>query len=392
MSNFLDYVSLGKIVTIREQLMKAASKGQKVYRFESGDPSFSVHPQVESAINRALMDQKTHYVPVDGIPELRRAVADRMTRQGVKVDPSDVFITNGAMQALYVVYQALHDTDTDNGIAVPDPMWTEAVENVRLAGMDPQPVRFDPFEENYTWDVIESQTSSLKGVFINSPHNPTGRVLNIDQKKQIIDNCVDNDLWIISDEAYEGVTFGEQHTPMAAIIPESYDKWVSIHSMSKTFAMSGLRVGWLVTKNPVLKSRLSKILRCTTNGINSATQWGAITALGIPTDDQYFQQMVDEYKVRRQIAYDALSNNSLLKPLWPDGGFFIWCRVNGYDADTISEKLASMGIGNAPGSCFGDSIQTSQSIRFSFSVDTAQLRQGMDVLSGYLGDESFKWD
>jgi aspartate aminotransferase len=392
--NILDCVSLGKIVTIREQLMAASREGMKVFRFESGDPSFDIHPKISLAITKALTENKTHYMPVDGIPELRKAISERARSQGLDVDPSDVFVTNGAMHALYITYQALHDDRSDNKIAVPDPMWTEAVENIRLAGMNPVSVEFDPETSNYTIAEIKKQQKNLDGIFLNSPHNPTGKVLTLAEKQAIVDHAVKEDLWLVSDEAYESVTYGESHTLTASLVPKGYDKWVSIHSMSKSFSMSGLRVGWIITKNPLLKSRLSKVSRCTINGVNHATQWGAVAALGLSQDDQYFAEVTAEYAKRRQIMYDAITSNAkasaVLKPVMPKGGFFLWCKVDRkYDATALSEKLAQKGLGNAPGECFGDSATTIQSLRFSFSVDTQQVIEGSKYLVELLSDERF---
>jgi aspartate aminotransferase len=392
--NILDCVSLGKIVTIREQLMAAAREGMKVYRFESGDPSFDIHPRIAQAITDATKSGKTHYMPVDGIPELRKAISERARSQGLDVDPSDVFVTNGAMHALFVAYQALHDDRSDNRIAVPDPMWTEAVENIRLAGMEPAPVEFDPEISNYTWKEIKRQQKNLDGVFVNSPHNPTGKNLTHEEKKEIVDNVVSNDMWLIADEAYESITYGEPHTLMASLMPKDYDKWISIHSMSKSFSMSGLRVGWIITKNPKIKSRLSKISRCTINGVNHVTQWAAVEALSIRQDDQYFLDVQTAYSDRRQILNDAIVNDkmasSVLKPVWPNGGFFLWCKVNSkYSADALSEALAKKGLGNAPGECFGEAATTVQALRFSFSVDTRQVMEGSKYLVQLLNDESF---
>ncbi len=389
--NYLDCMSTGGIISIRENLIKAQAGGQKVFRFESGDPSFNPHPEVKKAITKALEEDKTHYIAVDGIAELKKAIATRSCKYGTMITPDDVFIVNGAMNGLFNTYMALQE-DHFGSIAVPDPMWTEAVENIRLAGIDAEPISFDPATENYTWDkIVEEASGNLSGVFVNSPHNPTGKILTVGERMEIIQGAIDADLWIISDEAYETVVYEGEHTNLSALIPKSYDKWVSIHSMSKAYAMPGLRIGWIITKNQNLKSRLSKLLRCNINGVNSITQWGAVSALALDKDDAYFRGMNAEYKHRKGIMYTALVGNPILDPVLPEGGFFMWCRVNeGFSAEKVSAELASMGMGNAPGSCFGSSETTVQSIRFSFSVDTKQVEEGSKELSRILNDPEFQ--
>lgn len=394
--NSLDLISLGKIVTIREQLMKAQAEGKTVYRLESGDPSFKIHPKVQKAIEEAMEREKTHYIPNDGIPELRKAIADYYNKHhNFGIEYTDVFVTNGAMHALFVAFQAIHDDTKGNGIAIPDPQWTEIFENARLAGLRPIQVPFDPesSEKGYTIDKMEDE--DLDAILINSPQNPTGAVLSVDQKKAFVEHVVGEDMWLISDEAYETITYDNVHTPVASLIPAHYDKWISIHSTSKAFAMSGLRLGFIITKNKKVQERLSKAIRCTINGVNSITQWGAVEAFKLDRkNDPYFTEMNAEYAKRRQIIFDAIKNDKVaskvLTPVWPEGGFFLWCKVNPeYSADALSEKLAAHGLGNAPGSCFGDANTTIQAIRFSFSVTTKQVEEGSKHLIKLLNSEGF---
>lgn len=390
--NSLDLVSLGKIVTIREQLMKAQKEGMTVYRLESGDPSFKIHPRVQKAIEDAMSQEKTHYVPVDGIPELRKEIANYYTKyHGFDIDPSDVFITNGAMHGLYIAFQAIHEDFSENRIIMPEPEWTEIFENARLAGLRPIQIAFDPEHSAYTADRMENYCA--EAVLINSPHNPTGAVLTLEQKKAFVDRVVENEEYLISDEAYETVTYGTNHVPMASLMPSDFDKWISIHSTSKSFAMSGLRLGFVITKNNRIKQRLSKIIRCSINGVNSITQWGAVEAFKLDRlNDPYFKEMTEEYAKRRKILFDTISNDevarSILKPIWPEGGFFLWCKVDpNYSADVLSEKLAQHGLGNAPGSCFGDSC--TQALRFSFSIATDQVQKGAEYLVKLLNTKGF---
>jgi aspartate aminotransferase len=390
--NSLDLVSLGKIVTIREQLMKAQKDGMTVYRLESGDPSFPIHPKVRKAIEDAMSQDKTHYVPVDGIPELRKEIANYYNKHhNFDISASDVFITSGAMHGLYIAFQAIHEDFSENRIIMPEPEWTEIFENVRLAGLRPIQIAFDPEGTAYTADRIKDLAA--EAILINSPHNPTGAVLSLDQKKEFIDRAVEYDEWLISDEAYETVTYGENHIPLASLVPNDFDKWISIHSTSKSFAMSGMRLGFLITKNARVKQRLSKIIRCSINGVNSITQWGVLEAFKLDRrSDPYFKKMNDEYAKRRQIIFDTISNDDMaskvLKPIWPEGGFFLWCKVNPiYSADALSEKLAQHGLGNAPGSCFGDSC--TQALRFSFSIATDQVEEGSKYLVELLNTKGF---
>jgi aspartate aminotransferase len=387
----LDSVSLGKIVQIREILLRAQAKGARVIRFESGDPSFSVAPHVLNAIAEAGAAGKTHYVPNDGIPELRRALAEKLrTKNGITdVLPRDVFLTNGAMHALYVTFGTLLNPDDE--VIIPDPMWTEVAENIRLAGGAPVRVAVDA-NSDYTYDpeaVERAITPATRAIFVNSPHNPTGAVLSRETLQALVAIAREHDLWIVSDEAYEDVLYEPfAHTSIASVAGDWADRVISVFSFSKSHAMSGLRVGYVVTKAAVLQERIQKLLRCTINGVNSLAQWAAVAAVTGPQD--HLQTMRAEYTVRRGLLIDALSQVPGVRPFTPRGAFYVWAelepsvyeRLGVKNADELSARLAANGIGSAPGDAFGE--QCADAIRFAFSCDTEMVRTGAEVLRAAL--------
>jgi aspartate aminotransferase len=390
----LDLVSLGKIVLIRERLLAAQAAGRRVYRFESGDPSFAPPRHVVDAVGDAAAAGKTHYVPNNGVPELRRALADKVVRRngiaGITAD--DVFVTNGAMHALFVVFGALLAPGDE--VIIPDPMWTEVAENVRLAGGTPVgvPLRAeDDFE--YRPDAIEAAiTPRTAAIFLNTPHNPTGAVLSREALAAILDVARRHDLWVVSDEAYEDVIFAPAaHHSAAALAGDDAGRVVSIFSFSKSHAMSGLRTGYVVTTSPLLHGRIPKLLRCTINGVNSLAQAAAVTA--VTGDQAHLAAMQAEYRVRRDLMVDALAGIDGVRPFTPRGTFFVWAeldpsvyqRLEVRDADALSERLADQGIGSAPGDAFGASC--ADAIRFSFSCDTAMVREGVAALRAALEAE-----
>ena len=380
--NRLDSVSMGKIVVIREKLLDAQRKGDKIFRFESGDPSFDVHPNIKAAMEKALRENKTHYIPNNGIPELREALAHKLrTKNGLtKIEAKHVSVTNGAMHALYVVYQCI--VAEGDEVIVPDPMWTEAVEDARLAGAVIVPIELKP-ENNYVYaadEIAKKVTAKTKVIFLNTPHNPTGAIIPKSELEKIFAIAKKHDLWIVSDEAYEDVLFdGGSHTSIGSIDP-SYEKLISVYSYSKSYAMSGLRVGYFATLHPLFNDRASKLLRCTVNGINSVAQWGALAALK-EVDQSWFDEMNAEYLKRRDLFLKILSEQKVLTPFAPKGAFYLWCRHNSeVNATALSEKLADLGIGNAPGDCFGSSGESLRSIRFAFSCSTKMIEEGSEPL------------
>jgi aspartate aminotransferase len=383
----LDSISFGKIVQIREALLRAQAKGARVIRFESGDPSFAVAPHVLEAIAVAGAAGKTHYVPNDGIPELRAALSDKLrTKNGIaNIAPHDVFLTNGAMHALYVTFEAL--VGEGDEVVIPDPMWTEVAENIRLAGGVPSRVVVDA-STNYAYDpeaIARAITPATRAIFVNTPHNPTGAITGRSELEAIVALAREHNLWIVSDEAYEDVLY-EPHThcSIASIAGDWADRVISVYSFSKSHAMSGLRVGYVVTRSPLLKQRIQKLLRCTINGVNSLAQWAAFAAVTGPQD--HLPRMRAEYARRKDILVGALAGVPGVNAFEPRGAFYVWAaldrslfeRLGMADADALSAHLSQEGIGSAPGSAFGEHCH--DAIRFAFSCDTNMVTTGASLL------------
>ncbi|NUO63295.1 MAG: aminotransferase class I/II-fold pyridoxal phosphate-dependent enzyme [Gemmatimonadaceae bacterium] len=391
----LDLVSLGKIVQIREQLLAAAAQGKKVYRLESGDPSFAVAPHVLDAIDAAARAGKTHYVPNDGIPQLREALAAKVRRQnGLQgVTASDIYVTNGAMHALYTVFGALLEPGDE--VIIPDPMWTEVAENIRLAGGVPVGVTLSAADDfAYSPELVAAAiTARTRAIFVNTPHNPTGAILPRETLAAIATLARDRGLWIVSDEAYEDLLFGDAaHVSIGSLPEADAEHVVSIYSFSKSHAMSGLRVGYIVTRAALLHDRIPKLLRCTINGVNSLAQWGALAA--VTGSREPLAAMRAEYAKRRDLLLGALGGIDGVRPFAPRGAFYLWveldqslyARLGVEDADDLSRALAEQGIGSAPGDAFGRSCN--DAIRFAFSCDTEMVREGSAALRRVLTGET----
>lgn len=379
----LDFVSLGKIVQIRERLLIAQAAGKRVYRFESGDPSFTPAVHIAEAVTSAMYAGKTHYIPNNGIPELRNALAEKVsTKNGLpNVTPNDVFVTNGAMHGLFVTFGALLVQGDE--VIIPDPMWTEVAENIRLAGGVPVGVRLSA-QDDFAYraeDIEAAITARTKVIFLNTPHNPTGAVLNREELQAIYELAVRRNLWIVSDEAYEDLIFApNEHVSIGSLAEPDDKRVISIFSFSKSHAMPGLRVGYVVTRSAELHDRIPKLLRCTINGVNSIAQWAALAA--VKGNQASVVAMRDEYKLRRDIMITALRYIPGVRPFVPKGTFFIWAEIDPTvyarqevaDADALCASLADDGIGSAPGDAFGPSYP--DALRFSFSCDTAMVREG----------------
>ncbi|CAC11898.1 aspartate transaminase related protein [Thermoplasma acidophilum] len=377
--NVVDDISFGAIVKIRDQLLEMQRAGKKVYRLESGDPSFPIPEHVRLAIEDALKKNRTHYTDSTGIPELRKAIAEKLVKKnGIRsATPENVLVSNGGMNALYITFRSL--IAPGEKVIIPDPMWTEIAEIIKLA--DGIPIRIPV--ERYVEEMRKYENDDrVRAVFINSPHNPTGYVFGEKQISDIIDFAESKGIFIVSDEAYEDVIFdGLKHLSPGSL----YDDTISLFSMSKSYAMSGLRIGYAHTSNEILYDRMKKLLRCTINGVNSATQYGAVAALTGPQD--YIGEMRKEYQKRRDIIYEAVSESRYLEPIKPHGTFYLWNRIKEYPPGVsdswgmTSYLLEKTGVGSSPGPVFGPAGEGY--IRFAFSAATDHIQEAADVLRNF---------
>ena len=391
MTHIVDQVSLGAIVQVRDRLLEQQARGGKVLRLESGDPSFDIPLHVREAMDKALRDGLTHYTASTGIPALRQAILRKVNEEnGLQIPDADhIVVTNGAMHGLYVLFRALLDPGDE--VVLPDPTWTETAENVRLAGGVPVPVRLRR-ETGYQYEVEEVRaaiTPRTRAIIINTPHNPTGAVTRRETLEAIATLAEEKDLLLISDEAYEHVIFdGRQHVSVGSLAP-ARGRTISVFSMSKTYAMSGLRLGYLAMQDERLLDRLKKLVRCTINGVNSVTQYGAAAALNGPQDAT--RAMAAEYQKRRDVLFAGLEESPYVEAFNPGGAFYIWARIlpewPGYQGKTDDWSMTNYlidaaGIGSSPGSAFGDA--GAGHIRFAFSCSTAQVEEAARLLPDVL--------
>ena len=386
--NIVEEIPLGGIVTVRDRVLEMQAQGRKVLRLESGDPSFDIPIHVREAIEKALRDGQTHYTAGAGIPSLRDAIYRKLRRENSLpvASPNNVLVTNGAMHGLYIAFRALCSPGDE--IIIPDPTWTETHDNILLAGGRPVRCPLDA-ERGYLYDPARIEaliTPRTRAIVVNTPHNPTGAVLSKDVLTAILDVAIRHNLFVVSDEAYEHVIFDGLRSESLGALPGGDDRVISIYSMSKSYAMSGLRMGYLTSNDAHLMERMAKLLRCTINGVNSATQHGAVAALDGPQETTASMRTV--YEARRDTLYNALCKVPALRPFRPSGAFYVWCAISpdwkGYQGKTdgwamTHSLLDTLAIGSAPGEVFGPA--GAGHVRFAFSCATAQVEQAAALFS-----------
>src|SRR5262245_10169324 len=393
MGQFLDTVPFSGIIRIRDMMYSVKDP----FRLDQGDVSFDVPDSVKDAMRRAIDENRTHYLQTTGLPKLLELLAEKLQRTNrIPVgSPDEVMVTTGGIHALFIVCQALLEPGDE--VVVPDPEWPPCAGNIKLARGVPVPC---PLHESLGWryDLAELEakiTSKTRAIYLNSPHNPTGGVLTRADLEAISTLAERRGIWIISDEAYEDVVFDGAEHVSAASLPGTYDRTISIYTFSKTYAMTGLRLGYVAAKDPQIRDRMKKALFYTASNIASVVQFGGIGALeGSQASVDAFR---DELKARRDLFYAGLRGieGSVFAGEPPKGAFYAFVRINGgwkppsgKPADSISwamtEYLISQGrIGCVPGVDFG--AHGEGYVRFCFARDRKELSGALESMRTLFG-------
>jgi aspartate aminotransferase len=376
----LDRVTLGPLVLVRDKMMALQAAGRRVFRLEAGDTSFDTPEHIRKAIHEALESGKTHYPPLSGLPALREAIWRKVQQQNRLPisNANHVIVTVGGMQGLYLTFASMLESGDE--VIIPDPEWGETPESIRRSGGVPVPVVMRP-DSDFLYDpeaIRAAITPRTKAIYVNSPQNPVGVMLSEDHLRKIAELAVGHDLLVVSDESYEDVTFdGYRHISIGSL-PGMEDRTISVFSLSKTYAMTGLRLGYLATNDEILRGRMRKLLRLTTGGVPSIIQWGALAAISGPPDAT--RQMTAELEHRRDILFSGLQSIPAFHAFHPQGAFYIWARITdawtGYEGNRDSWAMTNFlidtaGIGTSPGTAFGPSGEGY--IRFAFTGEREML-------------------
>jgi aspartate aminotransferase len=388
MGDYLDSVPFSGIIRIRDMMFGVKDP----FRLDQGDVSFDAPASVKDAMARAIADNRTHYVQTTGIPRLVELLAEKLRRKNsIPATPDEVMVTVGGIHGVFMACQGLLEPGEE--VIVPDPEWPPAVGNVLAAHAVPVPC---PLHERLDWryDLEELRskiTRKTRAIYLNTPHNPTGGVLARADLEAIADLATTRNLWIFSDEAYEDVVFdGAEHVSIASL-PGMYERTVPIYTFSKTYAMTGLRLGYVAVKDPKLRERMKKVLFYTASNIPSVVQYGGIGALEGPQAS--VEQFRIELQARRDLFYAGVAGAAagVLSGTPPKGAFYAFLRVNpewakasgGSRPPSISwalaEHLISEGrIGCVPGVDFGASGEGY--VRFCFARERRELTGALESM------------
>jgi aspartate/methionine/tyrosine aminotransferase len=312
-------------VSARARALEA--EGRPMIHLQIGEPDFDTPKHVREAAKRALDEGATHYAPFPGIPELRQAIAADVTkRKGFAADPSQVFVTVGGKGVM--LYAILGLIDPGDEVIVPDPGYPIYESLTRFVGATPVPIPIR-MEHDFRLDVDELAgliTPRTRLLIINSPANPTGGVLNRGDLQRIAELAREHDLWVMADEIYGRILYdGEEHVSIASL-PGMPERTIVLDGFSKTFAMTGWRLGYAVVPES-LKEVYGELVINTISCAPTFAQVGAVQALVGPQDD--VEAMVVEFKARRDLVVNGLNEIEGIRCATPLGAFYAFPDISG---------------------------------------------------------------
>jgi aspartate aminotransferase len=359
-----------------------AATGVDVVDFSIGEPDFATPEFVCRAGSRAIEAGRTKYTDVAGEAVLRDAVARKYQReQRAAVAPENVIVTAGAKQAVYNVCQALFEEG--DAVVLFSPYWVSFPEMVRLTGAEPVfvPTRLDEGWRMAPAALDRVSGGNVRGVILNSPNNPTGAVIDPEDLSRIAHWCAERDAWLIYDETYDRFVYdGRSHASGAALVsPES--RVVVTGAASKTYAMTGWRLGWAVGP-PALITAMTSYQSHTTSNASSISQAAALEALtDIDSSEATVRDMLSHYASRRGVMFEGLSAVPGVRCALPEGAFYVFADVSALygslgvsgSAAFCDRLLAEAHVATVPGDAFG----ADDCVRFSFASRTERIREGV---------------
>ena len=373
------------------EVAERVAAGADIRNFCIGQPDFITPDHIRLAAVRALLDGRTGYTPSPGIPELRVAIADTMQRtRGLTVKPEDVVVACGAKPFISYAIQTVTDPGAGHEVIYPVPGFPIYDSQVRAQGAVPVPLplrerngfRIDPDE------LRKLVTPRTRLLILNSPHNPTGSVLHRADLEAIAEVVAGyEDLWVFADEPYSGLVFGSEFASFATV-PGMSERTIVVDCASKTYAMTGWRIGWAVNRR--LAPLFSRWVTYTDSCAPHLCQWAVTEALNGPQTSAL--AMRDVFQKRRDLVVKLFNEIPGVKCLRPDGAFYAWpnvtemCqRVGAADSEVLRKRLlAEAGVGLLSDIHFGPRIQgEGQHIRLSFAASEANLEEGLKRIARF---------
>ncbi len=376
-------------IDAKAKMLKA--QGIDIVNLSAGEPDFDTPKHIKEAAIEAINQGFTKYTPVAGIVELREAICNKLkTDYDIEYSVEEIVVSTGGKQGLFNVIQAI--VNPGDEVIIPVPYWVSYPPMVELAGGRPVYLQTYP-EDNFSIDIDSLKkliTQKTKAIILNSPSNPTGAIYSEELLTEIAKLSIEKNFLIITDDIYDQIRFdGKSPYNCVSLVKESKDHVIIANGVSKTYAMTGWRIGYLAGPQPIIKAA-TKIQSQSTSNPNSIAQKAALSAFTGPQD--CVKEMAKAFKERRDYIVNRLNNMENVSTTIPEGAFYVFPDFSKFYGKSVGDKkiegslsladylLEDAKIAAVPGVAFGDD----HFIRFSFATDMENLKKGMDRLEAAL--------
>lgn len=348
-------IRLSRIREIMNYCSALKKQGRQILDFTNGEPDFDTPAYIKSAAKKALDDGKTGYASVVGVEELRTAIANKLqVENNLRYNPDEIMITNGVTQGVFLAM--LSFLDKGDEVLLPDPVYTIYPEIAKFAGAVVKTYRLKS-ENRFQIDIDElreSLTDKTKMIVLVSPSNPIGSVLQKDTLEKVAELVKKRDLLILSDEVYERIVFDGNRNVSIAEIPGMHDQTILLNGFSKSYAMTGWRLGYIAAPSQYIEPmmRLNSITTC---GVNHFAQWAGVDAFA--REQGECDAMRDEYQKRRDYVVAEIGKIDKLSCATPEGAFYVFIDVKatGLSSEAfVKYMIDEASVALVPGSAFGE--------------------------------------
>jgi aspartate/methionine/tyrosine aminotransferase len=362
------------IVKIRNRVLAMRESGHRVLQLEGGEPFMATPDFVKDAMREALDADQTRYAPSSGVPQLLEALRGKLARKnGFTVTSNDIIVTSGGAHGLFCAFQA--SVSPGDEVMFFAPYWTPIKDQVSFSGGVAVRVPWDDIRDGSAQDMtraLESRhTPRTRVIYVNTPANPSGDMLTREQLTAVADFAKAHDLTVIADEAYEDLIYDGAHVSIASL-PDMLERTITVYTFSKSFSMTGWRIGYVVAPPPFMEF-LRKLVLNTVNGVSTPTQFAALAA--VTHDPHFFDTIREEYRRRRDLLVDGFRSAGF-DCLTPPGAFYAFPDVRkrlGDDSWKAMETLLERtSIASVPGAVFGPEGEGHLRMSFSTAIETLE--------------------
>lgn len=362
-----------------------AAQGVRVINFSVGETDFEPFVSVRDAVVAAVEQNFNKYTAVPGIPELRKALSEKLAREnGLTYKPEEICVTVGGKQAIFnFLLAALNPGDE---VIIPAPFWVSYPEMVKIVGGSPVIL---PTTRESRFKISEDQlrssiTPKTKALILNSPSNPTGMMYSKVELEALARVLEDTNIWVLSDEIYERLVYDGKFVSFASLSQDAFGRTLTVNGFSKTYAMTGWRIGYAAGPKRLIDA-MSMIQGQSTSGAASIVQKGALAALSVPSPE--IEKQATSLRARRAIMSETLKKAEKLRFVEPDGAFYFFIDVSAYlpkglsTDDLALNLLKTANVATVSGSGFG----LDGHLRLSFALSEADVREGCEKIVAALG-------